>query len=70
MNLELTELVRELTETIKALENEIPANLGADRNERLEKGLEKSLKDYFKHLDDAVDWNELERIYYRNVKQD
>lgn len=68
MSLELTELVRELTETIKALESEIPANPASEKNGSIEKGLQNSLKSYFKHLDDAVDWNELERIYYKNVK--
>jgi len=65
MTQESNELLNELSETIKALESEIPANPAAPKNERIEKGLEKSLRSYFKHLDDAVEWNELERIYYR-----
>lgn len=64
------ELINQLTETIKALENEIPANPAAPKNESIENGLRKELKKYFKHLDDAVSIEGLERIYYRNVKQD
>jgi len=67
MSLELNELQRELSETIKTLEAEIPANPSAEKNESIEKGLTKSLKNYFKHLNDAVDWNELELIYYRHA---
>ena len=60
----------ELNETIKLLEAEIPANPASSRNEPIARGLQNSLKDYFKRLKNAIDWNEIERIYYRNVKQD
>ena len=63
-------LLKEIDATVKALEDKIPANPSSSANESIEKGLQNSLKSYFKHLDDAVDWNELERIYYKNVKQD
>lgn len=59
-----------LNETVKILENQIPANPASERNELLEKRMQKSLAEYFKNLDQAIDWNALERIYYRNVKQD
>ena len=68
MSQESKELLSELTETIRLLEAEIPANPAA--NESLEKGLQRELKKYFAHLDDAVSIEGLERIYYRNVKQE
>jgi len=59
-----------LNETIKILENQIPANPAAERNEHLEKQMQKTLSEYFHQLDDALDWNALETIYYRNVRQE
>ena len=66
MNYEL--IIQELTETIKTLRSEIPANPAAPRNERLEKELQNNLADYFKHIDNAIDINALEQLYYKNVK--
>ena len=63
-------LVGELDETIKVLEGKIPANPGSEKNERLEKRMEKTLARYFRGLDQAIDLNALEQIYYRNVKQE
>ena len=63
-------LFTELDETIKALEAQIPANPGSEKNERLEKRMENTLARYFRGLDQAVDLNALEQIYYRNVKQE
>ena len=63
-------LLTELDATIKALDEKIPANPSSDKNERLEKRMERSLARYFRGLDDAIDMSALERIYYRNVKQE
>ena len=63
-------LTEELNETINLLEAEIPANPAAERNEHLEKQMQKTLSEYFRQLDDALDWNALEAIYYRNVRQE
>jgi len=67
MSLESNELQNELEMTIRLLEAEIPANPAAPKNESIEKGLERSLRKYFKHLDDAMSIEGLERIYNRNV---
>ncbi len=64
------ELIGELDETIKTLEAQIPANPGSEKNERLEKRMERTLAQYFRGLDQAIDLNALEQIYYRNVKQE
>ena len=58
-----------LDETIKILENQIPANPASERNEKLEKRMQKSIAEYFKNVDQAIDWNALGQIYYRNVEQ-
>jgi len=60
----------ELDETIELLESQIPANPKADKNEKIEKRMQKSLAQYFRNIDNAIDWNTLEQIYYRNVKQE
>lgn len=63
-------LIDELDKTIALLEIEIPANPGSDKNERLEKRMERSLAQYFRGLDQALDLNALEQIYYRHVEQE
>lgn len=63
-------LINELDKTIKLIENDIPANPGSEKNERLEKRMERSLAQYFRGLDQAIDITALEQIYYRNVKQE
>lgn len=60
-------LITELNETIKLLESEIPAN--PSRNEKLEDRLRGSLAEYFHNLEQAIDISELERIYYRNIRE-
>ncbi len=64
----MSNLLQELTETIKSLEANIPANPSSEKSEKLEKRLQGSLAEYFDHLGQAIDISELERIYYRNVK--
>lgn len=63
-------LLTELDATIKALDEKIPANPSSEKNERLEKRLERALAQYFRGLNDAIDMDALEKIYYRNVKQE
>jgi len=60
----------ELDATIKALDNTIPANPSSEKNERLEKRMERVLAQYFRDLNQAIDITALEQIYYRNVKQE
>jgi len=66
----MMDLLPEIDQTIALLEADIPANPGSEKNERLEKRMERALARYFRGLDDAIDINALERIYYRNVKQE
>jgi len=60
----------ELDATIKALDDTIPANPGSTKNEKIEKRMERSLAQYFRGLNQAIDMTALEQIYYRNVKQE
>ena len=62
-------LIEELNETIKLLESEIPANPASERNEKLEKRMQGSIAEYFKNVDQAIDWNALEQIYYKGVRE-
>ena len=63
-------LAAELDETIELLEAQIPANPRADKNESIQKRMQRSLAQYFRDIDRAIDWNALEQLYYRNVKQE
>jgi hypothetical protein len=63
-------LIAELDKTIQLLEGRIPANPASEKNEKLEKRMQKSMAEYFNQIDQAIDWNTLEQIYYKNVKQE
>ena len=63
-------LLTELDATIKALDDMIPANPSSTKNEKIEKRMKRSLTQYFRNIDQAIDWNALEQLYYRNVKQE
>lgn len=65
----LEELDEELDETIELLEAQIPANPASSRNQRLERGMQNSLAEYFKEVSDAIGWDTLQQIYYRYVEQ-
>ena len=64
------DLLTELDATIKALNDAIPANPSSEKNEKMEKRMERSLAQYFRDLNQAIDITALEQIYYRNVKQE
>jgi len=63
---ELSELSKELDLTIRLLEAEIPANPASHEN--LERKLAKGMRDYFRNLSDALPWNDLEALYYKNAR--
>jgi len=63
-------LLEEMDTTIRLLESRIPANPGSLENEKLEKALQRSIASYFRNLDMALDWNALEALYYKLVKQE
>ena len=59
-------LQNELERVIRLLENDIPANPAS--HEHLERKLVKGMEDYFKSLSDALPWNALEALYYKNAR--
>lgn len=59
--------VTELNQLINLLEALIPANPRNPKNERLRRRLERELVDYFRSLDDAFPYGEIERLYYAHV---
>jgi len=62
------QVLMELDSLIAVLEAKIPASPA--QNENIEKGLERDMADYFRRLDMALDWNAIEALYYRHVKQE
>ena len=60
-------MLKELDSLIEALQNTLPANPVAERNEKLAGRLERELAEYFRALDDALPWDAIEQLYYRHV---
>ena len=63
-------LLTELDATIEALDDAIPANPSSRKNEKIQKRMERTVAQYFRSLNDAIDITALEQIYFRNVKQE
>lgn len=61
------ELIAEIDGLLKFLEASIPASPAQPSNEKLAKSMQKDASDYFKKLEQALDFNKLESIYYKNV---
>ena len=62
-------VIAELDNLILLLEAEIPANPESPKNERQRKRLEQRLAKYFRALGDAFPYNQIEKIYFRHVKE-
>lgn len=60
---------RELDELIQLLEATIPANPNSPPNQRLQQRLQRSLAEYFKSLADAFPYDQVDRLYYKYVKE-
>ena len=58
-------LLAELDKTISLLEAQIPGSLANPQNAKLERGLEKTVAEYFKRVDGAIP--DVTEIYLRNV---
>lgn len=63
-------VVAELDEIINLLEAQIPANPASPKNVRKAKSLEKDMTKYFKGLEQAFPYSEIEEIYNRYIKPD
>ena len=62
-------LIAELDSLIQLMEAEIPANPQSPGSQRLRKGLQSELAQYFKLLADAFPYAKLDELYYRHVKE-
>ncbi len=62
-------VISELDGIIVLLESRLPSSLSNPQNEKLVRSLEVDMQAYFKGLDMAMDWNALEALYYRMVKE-
>lgn len=60
-------LLEQLDKTIQLLEQQIPASPA--RNANIENALKREMADYFRALDQAIDWNALEQIYYKLARE-
>lgn len=57
-------ILEQLTRLQRALAERVPANPAADRNVRLANALEADLRRYFRDLELAFPYAEIERLYY------
>jgi len=62
-------VIAELDQIIQILEATIPANPNSPANERLAERLRRSLAKYFKALEDAFPYGQVDRLYYKYVKE-
>jgi len=61
-------LTPEVTSLINLLESDIPANPRSPANERKASRLERKLQDYFKALEQAFPYDDVEILYNRHVE--
>ena len=67
--LETKQALSELDSILNILEAKISGNVAAPENLKLVRSLELDMARYFRALDMAIDWNALENLYYRAIKQ-
>ena len=63
----MKDVIMALEELQDLLEQSIPANPSARKNDALAKALENELRDYFKTLEQAFPFHRLEDLYYKYV---
>jgi hypothetical protein len=63
-------VIDELDDVIRLLESKIPANPNSIQNEKLARSLEKSMAEYFRNLEMAFPYEEIETLYYKLAKQE
>ncbi len=69
MTTETSQALQELDYILSLLEAKLPT-VSNPQNDKLVKSLERDMVDYFKDLELSLDWNALEALYYKHVKQD
>jgi len=63
-------LTSEVDSLIRLLEGNIPASPQSPANVRRAERLERRLEAYFKALEQAFPYDEIERLYWQHVKQE
>jgi hypothetical protein len=62
--------LRELSDLITLLEAALPGNPDAPKNLKLAAKMEASLQGYFRDLEQAIPWGDIEKIYNRHANGD
>lgn len=63
------QVIAELDQILALLEAQIPANPSSPKNRNLARKLEQELARYFKALEDAFPFDQLDRLYYKFLKE-
>ena len=63
-------VISEIDSIITLLEAQIPANQESPKNQRLKNSFQREMAKYFKSLEQAFPFKEIERIYNRHVRPD
>jgi len=66
----MQKIIMALDELQELLEQSIPANPSARKNDVLAKALESDLRDYFKAIEQAFPFHRLQDLYYKYVPQE
>lgn len=64
-----TEIITELDSLISLLESRLPANVQRSENQKQQREFERALRRYFRQLDDVFPYDQIDQIYYKNVRE-
>ena len=70
MTTEASLSLSELDSILELLEAKIPANPESPQNQKLARKLERDMAEYFRNLEMAFPYDEIETLYYKLVKQE
>jgi len=70
MTTEASLSLSELDSILELLEAKIPANPESPQNQKLARKLERDIAEYFRNLEMAFPYDEIETLYYKLVKQE
>jgi hypothetical protein len=66
----MSEALSEMDSLLQLLEAKIPASMSNPQNEKLTRRLERDMAEYFRNLEMAFPYDEIETLYYKLVKQE
>lgn len=70
MTTETSQALSEMDSILRLLEARIPANPESPQNQKLARKLERDMAEYFRNLEMAFPYDEIETLYYKLVKQE